>query len=146
MKRKFLILISFLQLFIPPVIYAQNKQPGNAQINLGNNQQFGVKAVGNPNATVGNLIASGLQIAAIFATLAVLVFLVWGAFDWITSGGDKEKIAGARRKIVNAIIGLFILALATFIVTLFGDIVGINPFNMGQIPQLGQQVQPRTTP
>lgn len=112
------------------------------QIILGDNQQYGIPAFRNPNNTVGNFVASGLQIAVIFALLAVLIFIVWGAFDWVTSGGDKEKISGARKKITNAIIGLVLIALAGFIVTLVGQIVGINPLSMGLIPQLGVPASP----
>lgn len=125
----------FLLFVLPSSVNAQ-------QIILGDKQPYGIPAFRNPNNTVGNFVASGLQIMAIFAVLAVLVFIVWGAFDWVTSGGDKEKIAGARKKITNAIIGLVLLALAGFIVTLVGQIVGINPLRMGIIPQLGTPTRP----
>ena len=113
------------------------------QINLGNKQPqgYGIKAVGNPYASVGNILGNGLQVLAIFGGLAVLVFIVWGAFDWITSGGDKEKIAGARKKITNALIGLALLALSAFIVSLAGQIVGYNPLSptAPPLPKLDQQ-------
>lgn len=102
-------------------------------IDLKTTQPGGVKTTG----TTGALIASGLQIIFIFAGLAVLVFIVWAAFDWITSGGDKEKVAGARRKITNAIIGLVLLALAYFITALVSDLVGIPILTTGEIPLLG---------
>lgn len=88
--------------------------------------------------TTGRLIASALQIVFIAASLAVLIYLVWGAFKWITSGGDKDAIGKARGTIVNALIGLAILALAFFITVLFGQIVGINILNLPEIPRLGE--------
>lgn len=88
--------------------------------------------------TTGELIASALQIVFIAAALAVLIYLVWGAFKWITSGGDKDAIGKARGTIVNALIGLAILALAFFITVLFGQIVGINILNLPVIPRLGE--------
>lgn len=109
-------------------------------VNLTGSQPGGVSAA----TSTGKIISTGLQIIFIFAGLAVLVFLVWGAFDWITSGGDKEKIAGARRKITNAIIGLFLLSLAAFIAALVSDIVGIKLFDLGTIPQLGTPAAPGT--
>lgn len=113
-----------IHFLIPPVFAAQD------QIRLGDTQPagMGIKAFGNPNASIGNIISNFILIMYV-AGLAVLVFLLWGAFDWITSGGDKEKISSARRKIVNALIGLALLALSAFIVTLFGQIVGFNPLN-----------------
>ncbi len=109
-------------------------------VNLTSSQPGGVSAA----TSTGKIISTGLQIIFIFAGLAVLVFLVWGAFDWITSGGDKEKISGARRKITNAIIGLFLLSLAAFIAALVSDIVGIKLFDLGTIPQLGVPATPGT--
>ena len=88
--------------------------------------------------TTSELIASALQIVFIAAALAVLIYLVWGAFKWITSGGDKDAIGKARGTIVNALIGLAILALAFFITVLFGQIVGINILNLPVIPRLGE--------
>ena len=90
------------------------------------------------DTTTGELIASALQIVFIAAALAVLVYLVWGAFKWITSGGDKDAIGKARGTIVNALIGLAILALAFFITVLFGQIVGIDILNLPLIPRLGE--------
>lgn len=89
-------------------------------------------------ASIGSLITSALQIVFIAAALAVLIYLVWGAFKWITSGGDKDAIGKARGSIVNALIGLFILALAFFITVLVGQIVGIDILNLPRIPRLGE--------
>ena len=138
------VILTFLALFSPSASAQLGPNPfgNNANtINLGNNQPHGLKA-NDPNFTIGNLIANALQVLYIFAALAVLVFLIWGAFDWITSGGDKEKIAGARRKIVNALIGLALLALAAFIVSLFGQIVGFDPLNTPALPGLGDPPKP----
>lgn len=52
--------------------------------------------------------------------LAIIVILV-GGFKWMTSGGNEEKVAGARQMIVAGIIGLAIIlasfAIVQFIVT-----------------------------
>lgn len=45
----------------------------------------------------------------IIAGIAALLFLVLGAFSWITSGGDKEKVSKAQDKIQSAVVGLIIL-------------------------------------
>lgn len=107
-------------------------------INLGSKQQYGIKAIGNANASVGNIVSNGIMILFIAGGLAVFVFFIWGAFDWITAGGDKEKITAARRKIVNALIGLTLLSLSYFIISLFGQIVGFDPFKTPPLPRLDQ--------
>lgn len=96
--------------------------------------------------TTGELISNALQIVFIAAALAVLIYLVIGAFKWITSGGDKDAIGKARGSIVNALIGLFILALAFFITVLMGQIVGIDILNLPVIPRLGDTPSQFTTP
>lgn len=140
---KILVCIILIALSLALTTLSVNAQkPGTDAIHLGERQKsgaFGIPAYGNPNASPGNLVSNGLRIMYILGGLAVLVFIVWGAFDWITSGGDKEKLSGAQKKITNSLIGLALLALSAFIVALFGDIVGINPLDMGTIPTLGQQ-------
>ena len=90
----------------------------------------------NPNASPSDLITAALTIAFAAAAILVLFFLVLGAFNWITSGGDKEKVGNARKIIINALIGFVILALAFFIVRVVGDIIHIDIFNQGSIPTL----------
>lgn len=82
----------------------------------------GIKGTTAPSTILSN----ALNIAFIVAAVLVLFFLIFGAFKWITSGGDKDAVAGARKTIVNALIGLAILALAVVIVTVVGRVLNIN--------------------
>lgn len=104
-------------------------------INLGQTkpENQGIAASTSPST----ILTNALSIIFAIGALAVLFFLIWGAFNWITSGGDKEKVAGARKTISNALIGLAILALAGLIVAAFGGIVRLNPFAIETIPTLG---------
>ncbi len=70
------------------------------------------------------------------SSLAVLIMMLWGAFDWITSAGDKEKIKSAQKKISTAIIGAVVLSLTFFIARVLGDIIGINFTGALKIPKL----------
>src|SRR5689334_11517998 len=67
---------------------------------------------------IGSFINAGLRLAFIIALLAVLVMFVWGAVQWILSGGEKEAVGEARKRILNSIIGLVILAVAFAVVSL----------------------------
>lgn len=58
--------------------------------------------------------------------LATLLFLLWGALDWILAGGDEGKVTKARQKMTGAIIGLAILASSVVIVQLAGDLIGLD--------------------
>lgn len=91
----------------------------------------------NPGTDPRIIITNAITIVFVVAVLAVLVFLIWGAFKWITSGGDKEAIKGARGMIVNALIGLAVLALAFVIARVVGAVLGIDFANL-TLPRLDQ--------
>ncbi len=50
--------------------------------------------------------------------IAVLIYFIWGAFEWLSAGGDSGKTEKARSRISNAIIGLLILT-STFVIVNF---------------------------
>ncbi|OGY19051.1 MAG: hypothetical protein A2900_00895 [Candidatus Chisholmbacteria bacterium RIFCSPLOWO2_01_FULL_50_28] len=59
---------------------------------------------------VGDLITGILGAALLFAGIFFLLYFIWGAFRWLTSGGDKAQVENARSKITNAAIGLVLIA------------------------------------
>lgn len=65
-----------------------------------------------------NIIGGLLNLAFVIGLLIALFFLVWGGLKWITSGGDKAGVEGARGTIVAAIIGLLVIVLSYFILNI----------------------------
>lgn len=45
----------------------------------------------------------------IVAGIMAILYLLLGAFAWITSGGNKESVDKARDKILNAVIGIILI-------------------------------------
>lgn len=82
---------------------------------------------------LGNALSSILRVLYAVSIVAVIFMFVWGAFQWITSGGDKDALSSARKRIMNAIIGLIILALAFVIFTIIARITKI-PLYTGFTP------------
>ncbi len=76
--------------------------------------------------TIGNFVNNALLIAFAFAILFVLIMLIWGAFEWISSGGDKENVGKARGRIINALIGLAVLAVAYALAKVAGQFLGFD--------------------
>lgn len=73
-------------------------------------------------STLGKLI----NLFVVFIGLVMLIYLLWGTLDWITSGGDKEKLEKARHKLVQAIIGMLVVfGVLMLFGLLAGDILGI---------------------
>lgn len=68
------------------------------------------------------LWANAMTIGAIM----VIGYFLWGAVEWITSGGDTGKLDKARQKMTHAAIGMIILVSSFIIIgfissLLFGD-------------------------
>ena len=80
----------------------------------------------DPNVAFGDAIGFGVKVFILVAALSMLIYLMLGAFDWITSSGEKEKITKAQNKITNAVVGLIIVFVAiTAFGLITGDILGI---------------------
>ncbi len=105
--------VLFSYLLSPASVLALQVQPP---------ENIGIKG----DTSVSTILTSALNIIYVVSIILVLFYLIWGAFKWITSGGDKEAVAGARKTILHALIGLAILALALVIVAVIGSILKIN--------------------
>lgn len=82
-------------------------------------------AFADPIGGLSRLAAVGIQVFFVIAAIAVLIYLLWGAFEWITSGGDSDNIAKAQARMTNAVIGLILVIVAFSIFNLVAvDIVG----------------------
>jgi len=58
--------------------------------------------------------------------LATLMYLIWGALDWIFSGSNPERLKRAKDKMFNGIFGLVFLALSYLIIKILSSITGLN--------------------
>ena len=104
------------------------------------NLNFGETAIENnlPGASdasggegFGLLLNQLLSIALTIGVIAVLLFLIWGGIEWITSGGDKSKTEKARDKITQAVIGLVILVSAVAILMFIQTLLDICVLDFG---------------
>ena len=93
--------------------------------------------------TLTDILAFTLKFFFVIAGLAALVYLILGAFSWITSGGDKEAVSKAQQKIQAAVVGLIVLVLVLSIIVLIEQVIfnqqicfGITcPINFGSLLQ-----------
>ena len=80
----------------------------------------------DPLKTLGSLFANFIRLVFLGGALMAMIYLFWGAFDWLVAGGDKESVEKARLKITNAVIGMLLIVVgfvAFGVVT--GDMLGI---------------------
>ncbi len=91
--------------------------------------------------TLGDLIGNALRLLFFIAGLYALVLLLLGGFEWVSSGGEDKKLESARKKIINAIIGLVVMVAVLTLVILIEQVVfggkvclGIScPIDMGSL-------------
>jgi hypothetical protein len=78
---------------------------------------------------IGVLINSILSLVMVIVALLVFLYLIWGGFEWITSGGDKGKIDQARQKLVAAIVGAILVASSYAVLLLILNFLGFDNLN-----------------
>lgn len=64
-----------------------------------------------------------LKFFFILAGLAAMLFLILGAFSWITSGGDKDAVKKAQDKIQAAVVGLILLVFVLALVVTIEQVI-----------------------
>lgn len=98
---------------------------------------------------VGPIIASIIFWLLTFAGIVALIFVIFGGFKFLTSGGEKEKVEGARKTLTWSIVGLILILSSFMIVRLVGQVTGITcisaPFNPGGVFSFGSCGLPKTT-
>lgn len=86
----------------------------------------------SPIGTLNQLLQIAASAVLLVGTLAVLYFLLYGAFSWITAGGEKGKIEEARTMMTQGIVGLIILASVFVIFGMVLNFLGLRDrFNIG---------------
>ena len=112
-KTKILIIIILFSIFIlfnqclaeelPNLEYSQGimkKVAGGEGIGYNTEQGF--------EATLGNIIRIFLSLLGIF----FLILIIIGGYEWMMAGGNEETIQKAKKRIINATIGLAIVLMA----------------------------------
>lgn len=79
---------------------------------------------------IGVFIGWVLTVVMVIAILLVLLYLVLGGIEWITSGGEKGKTESARNKITAAVIGIIILASAYALASFVAYIMNFDLANI----------------
>ncbi len=120
--KKYLPLIGvvlMLALLVTPAL-AQNLDNG-FMIEFQGNAGIGDNTIAE---VVGQVVKAVLSILGL---VALVIFIIAG-FQWMTSGGNKEKIQSAQKLMGAAVIGLVIIiiayAAASFIISALTDVTG----------------------
>lgn len=86
-----------------------------------------------PNASKASwesVLSTIISLFFLAAFVLALFYIIWGGFNWIFSGGDKQRLAKAREHVIYAIVGLVIVFLAATIISALGAFFKINFLNL----------------
>lgn len=109
--------MTFLALNIP------NPEKGGAPISIGG---------GNSNIPIGDadklsqILQAGFSFAIIVGILFCLYVLIMSGRQYMMSGGDKEKMERVRHRLSYAVIGLVLIFLSYFIVSVLTNFFGFT--------------------
>ncbi len=106
------------------IAFFSNAASALAQTTNNSSIQISTPDVGYSN--ISDFLNASIRLIFIVALLIALVMLIWGAVEWILSGGNKELLEKARGRIIHALVGLAILAVAFAIVQLAGRFLGVD--------------------
>lgn len=109
--------------FATPALLLASAQHVFADVDVKINQPANTLA---PNTGLGQVVSTLVGFLVVVAVLAALIYIILGAFQWITSGGDKTKVESARNHIIAAIVGLVIIALSFVILNVVTNLLGIG--------------------
>ena len=80
----------------------------------------------NFNVSFGNWVGNLMTIIMTMSFLILLLYLIWGAVEWITSAGDSGKLQSARNRMLHAIVGMIILASVVGLVMFVQYLLGVT--------------------
>ena len=65
-------------------------------------------------------------ILAIVGVVASIIWLLYGGIKYITAGGDKAAIEGAKTHIISALVGLIVVLFSFVIINLVFQLLGLG--------------------
>lgn len=114
-------LLAYLSLAVPA--FAETKVDICASSNTNDIAKVFCNLGGDKAAkTIQNIVVFFIVLAVVIA----LLYLLYGGIKWITSRGEKAEVEAARNHIIAAIVGLVVVFLAVFIVTIVLSVFGLK--------------------
>jgi hypothetical protein len=108
--------LAFIPAAAPVAVYAATDIEGSlcsgAELDVSGTATCGTEGT----TRVQGIIESIINIFSIIVGVVAVIMIIYGGFQYISSGGDSSKIGTAKNTIIYAVIGLVIVALAQFVV------------------------------
>lgn len=75
---------------------------------------------------LASILGTALELLLIFAIVFSLLMLIYAGYQWMSSAGDKQKLASARQRLTFVLVGIVFVFLSFLIITVLGDFFKIN--------------------
>ena len=76
--------------------------------------------------TIGSIVSEFIKYLFPLAGILLLLYLIFGGFSLMTSGGDPKAVQSAKSKITNALVGFLIVFAAYWIVQIVASVLGLG--------------------
>ena len=128
MKKVVFISLIVLSLVLPMMFYA-NQAVGAVKMDEGLDVLTGTEGpYAGTTTKLPTVIGRIVKIVISFLGLLAAVIIIIGGFQWMTSGGNEEKIAGAKKLMINGLIGMVLVilayAIASFVISSLSKVTG----------------------
>ncbi len=92
----------------------------------------------NPDAAASgsifaNFFVSLWRTIISMGSLLMIVYFLWGAIEWMTSGDNTEGVKKGRHRMTNGAIGLLLLSSSFMLITFIGKLIFGGSFNILQL-------------
>ncbi len=81
---------------------------------------------GNPGQILTQVISNLVGILSVLGLIWFLIQIILAGYQFISAGGDSQKIKDAQQKLQNSFIGAIIVISAIFLFMLLGELLGID--------------------
>ena len=87
------------------------------------------------------IISTAIGLMTIIAIIWFVFTFITGAIEIMSSGGDKQALEGAKKKISTGLIGLVVVIVAVFVFDLIGYLLGFGTGGLLNLTNLFNQIQ-----
>lgn len=119
------------------------QKSGDVTINL--TQQATTAELSGSATSFGAYLSSIFSAVMVIAALMVLFYFVWGAIEWITSGGDQSKIQKGRDKITQSVVGIIVLSATIVMFMVVQNFLGLNILGTSRSTNTSNSTGSKTT-
>ncbi len=117
----FALFFAFILIASPQFAFAQDY---GVKAGLGKINGLFPKVQGlNQNSTVGDVFVYVIKIALGIAFAIAVLFVIYGGYQYITSGGNEEQATKGKKTLIYAVIGIVVIILSFVIISVITNLV-----------------------